>query len=970
MVTDDASMDDWKAAFAEVDRLYDLDDAALAAELDALRAVQPDLHARVVKLLDGRAEADIGPLTRELGKAVMTAAPGARAGQEFGAWRLERPLGEGGMGEVWLARRSDGRMQGELALKLLHLHLARPDVRRRFQREGQIASRLSHPNIARLHDAGAAADGTLYLVFEYVEGQRIDEWCDARQLDLAARIRLFLDVCAAVAHAHLHLIVHRDLKPSNILVTADGCAKLLDFGIAKLLETEADAPAQTELTRLGGRAMTPAYAAPEQVLGESVTTLTDVYALGVLLYVLLTGIRPYGSLQSTAAELERCILDVDPRPLPAAAGVDGSAAAEVGAVERAARRGTTPVRLRKALAGDLENIVRKALRKRPADRYPSVVALADELRRYLNHEPVQARPDAFGYRAAKFVRRHRTGSLAAALVAAAAAAGVAGVLWQAERARAQALRAERVKDFVVSVFQQQDPLARAGTDSISPAPLIGAAIGRADEELRADPALHAELLGDLGEIQFNLGDVKGSTDTLQRALHEQEGVKGADSLEVAEALRRLTMPLLQNDYAQALRDAERALAILRSHGQGDTVEAARVELRLAASISASEGASERCLALHADANRILQAKLGPNNPETIRALFEQAASDNQSRRDVEAEALLRDVIARYERLYGPNSVQLAAPLEMLARVLGRNNRASQAVPILQRAIALTLASFGPHHNRLATLYSTLGTIEMIELGHFADAEKAFQQERDALPPGADLDLAVVLKDLGRLHCIMQRPQQAEGELRQSFDLFRAHAGENTALTWYVASQWGVALMDLGRYTEAEAIQRQAAQRLREIMGASAYNNVLTAEVLADTLDREGPGNGPRLTEIVQLRRLVVDFTDKTYPVHNGLWARRAAELARALIALDGDAGRKEARTLLDAAIACYRKQTDPTDRVGEALLTRSHLEARTGERTAALADLREAIPLIQHQLLANPPALKDAQTLLRGLERG
>jgi eukaryotic-like serine/threonine-protein kinase len=381
----------WLAALRETD-------PAGARELERLLAAEEGLDAA------GFLDTAAGPLGHAAGPDAARP-PGALAGWRLGAWTLERPVGQGGMGTVWLARRNDGRFEGTAAVKLLNVALLDPVGAARFQREGTLLARLSHAHIARLLDAGVAEGGQPYLVLEYVEGERIDRYCDARRCSPAERIGLFLDVLGAVAHAHANLVVHRDLKPSNILVAAGGSVKLLDFGIAKLLEEGAPG-AESTLTDAGGRALTPEYAAPEQVAGGAVTTATDVYALGVLLYVLLAGRHPTGEGRRTTAEHLKGVLDTEPPRLSAAA---------TGAEARA----TSPERLRRLYAGDLDNIVAKALRKRPEERYPTVDALADDLRRYLDHQPVSARPDSLRYRAAKFVRRNR--------------AGVAGAAWWPRR---------------------------------------------------------------------------------------------------------------------------------------------------------------------------------------------------------------------------------------------------------------------------------------------------------------------------------------------------------------------------------------------------------------------------------------------------------------------------------------------------------------------------------------------------------
>ncbi len=318
-------------------------------------------------------------------------------GQKVGAYTIVSPIGQGGMGSVWLARRSDGRFERQAAVKFVKIALTSRETEERFKREGSILGQLTHPHIASLLDAGIASDGSPYLILEYVDGVDIDDYCDAHKLDVNGRVELFLEVLSAVAEVHSHLVVHRDIKPSNVLVRKDGQVKLLDFGIAKLLANEEGA-AVNALTMEGGGALTLQFAAPEQVTRGAVTTATDVYALGVLLYLLLTGQHPAGPEANSHAEMVKAIVEVEaPRASEAVAGKG----------EAAEKRNSTPERLRRQLTGDLDTILGKALKKRPQERYASVTALADDLRRYLQHEPISARPDTLAYSAAKFLRRNR-----------------------------------------------------------------------------------------------------------------------------------------------------------------------------------------------------------------------------------------------------------------------------------------------------------------------------------------------------------------------------------------------------------------------------------------------------------------------------------------------------------------------------------------------------------------------------------
>ena len=477
------------------------------AWLARLRHEQPAQAAEVAALLANEAGLDAAGFLRT--RAGEDALGKGLNGRRLGAYTLERPLGKGGMGTVWLARRSDGRYEGQAAVKLLNLALLDPVGSERFRREGTLLARLNHPNIARLLDAGVTGSGQPYLVLEYVEGTRLDRYCDERRLSPEARLRLFLDVLAAVSHAHANLIVHRDLKPSNILVTQDGTVKLLDFGIAKLLQegqSEAEAPT---LTGVGERVLTPEYAAPEQIRGEAVTIATDVYALGVLLYVLLAGRHPGGDAGRVAAEYLRGTLDTEPPRLSAA-------------VTAPEARASSLERLRRLYAGDLDNILTKALRKRPEDRYATVDALAEDLRRHLNHEPVHARAESWGYRAAKFIRRHRAAVAAATVAILSLVGATAFSLVQLQQARRQRDAAVAESRRRLAMADVQGVLAGdtrgAGGRALSVLERIELAEGMLRRKYRTEPAVVVELLAHLSGRLFDMNDMQGHRRILDSAL--------------------------------------------------------------------------------------------------------------------------------------------------------------------------------------------------------------------------------------------------------------------------------------------------------------------------------------------------------------------------------------------------------------------------------------------------------------------
>ena len=455
----------WLTASPYLDTALDLPPAEREAWLTAIRAETPELADQIARWL---AEDDALPPDDILeGSADIEPTRAALTGLQLGAYRLLEPIGHGGMGSVWLAERSDGRFDERVAVKLLNAALVGRSGQQRFAREGRILGRLRHPQIARIVDAGVSPIGQPYLVLEHVEGEPVDAHCDRRRLDVEARVRLFLEVMAPVAHAHGKLVVHRDLKPSNVMVTPDGQVKLLDFGIARLLDAEDGRAFATRLTREGDSPLTPAYAAPEQVTKAEISTATDVYALGLLLYVLLTGRHPSEPSLDSPATLLHAIVDTDP-PRMSDRVVDGDTRLHGTPSAIAESRSTSPDRLRRALLGDLDTIVATALKKAPAERYLSVAAFAEDLRRSLADEPIAARADGVGYRFGKFVRCHRT-AVALGSVAVLALVGGAATTWsQSVRAAAerdfalrQLARAESVNDMNAFLLSDAAPLGQA-----------------------------------------------------------------------------------------------------------------------------------------------------------------------------------------------------------------------------------------------------------------------------------------------------------------------------------------------------------------------------------------------------------------------------------------------------------------------------------------------------------------------------
>lgn len=536
------SPESWQALSGLWDEAMALRPAERAAWLERLRREAHPLRAPLEEMLGALGSVETGDFLATMPRAPRRAEPGAlRAGECVGAYRLERPLGRGGMAEVWLARRADGELKRPVALKLLHRWHGGAAFAPRFERERDILAALHHPHIASLFDAGVSERGESFLALEYVDGEPLTAHAERRRLAPRERIALFRQVLLAVQHAHASLVLHRDLKPANILVHRDGSVKLLDFGIAKLLAEPDQATPETELTRAAGRPLTPLYASPEQLRGEPLSTASDVYSLGVVLYELLCGQRPHDAVAGQPGALEQAILAVDPRP--PSQRVTAEAAAGFGRDARA---------LRRILAGELDALVQKALAKSPAQRYSSVDALLADVDRWLAGEPVLARPPGGWLRLRKFAARHRLG----VSLGGAALAGLLGLtavaLVQQQRARDESARAVAARDFLLDLFRGADPQFNHGATP-SARELLAAAPAEA-ARLADQPQLQRELLDGLWRVQRDTDDHAAADATLGRLVALQRQLGDAHGVAMAQAH--------QAELALRLGDEARSAALL------------------------------------------------------------------------------------------------------------------------------------------------------------------------------------------------------------------------------------------------------------------------------------------------------------------------------------------------------------------------------------------------------------------------
>lgn len=731
------------------------------------------------------------------------------ASDQISGYRVLRAIGRGGMGQVFLAERQAEAFRQQVALKVMRRGLDTDDLVRRFRAERQILATLDHPNIARLLDVGATDDGRPYLVMEYVEGDTVLDHCRNRQLSVRQRVALFHTICEAVHHAHQSLVVHRDLKPGNILVTEAGVPKLLDFGIAKILDPEREGLAAT--TVVGERLLTPEYAAPEQVLGEAITTATDVYALGVLLYELLSGVHPLGDRESASRGAAiHAVIHHDPPPPSTVA----------------------PEPLRRALRGDLDIIVAKAMRKEPEERYPSALSLAEDLHRHLVGLPVEARPATLRYRARRFVRRNR-GSVAIGTLVFVLLAGFSVVTaYQSRRIREESreVRGERdkalqVRSFLLETFGATGPDQTAAGDSVAVRELLDRRAATLDEAYR-DPGLHAEMTGVLAEAYEQLGLYADAEPLARRALAEKEQIYGREHPDVAVAFNVLGWILRQSgDLVEAESSLREAIRIGRAafpngdsrlaralndlgvvlEAKGDYPGAAAVyreslamrrrtlgEGHVGVAVTTSnlavvlyrQGAVDSAAAMAAAAVEAFRRSLGPDHQRTLYALGNLAALRAVQGDHEGAAAVYGQILTRHRRVLGDRHPQVAYAASMRANQLVSLGRDREAEPLVREALSIQREAFGPGDARVAQTLRVLGDVLHAEgdpEGAIEQYEAAARIVRDHLGDGHK-EMGVLRLRLARARDELGRDEAAEADYAAATRILESALGADHYLT--------------------------------------------------------------------------------------------------------------------------------------------------------------------------------------------
>jgi len=795
--------------------------------------------------------------------------------RRFGHYRLERQIGAGGMGTVYYAERADDLFRKGVAIKLLPPGMGTEALLRRFEAERRILAGLQHPGIAGLLDGGVAEDGTPYFVLEYVEGLPIDRYCRERGLSVEDRLRLFLQVCEAVEHAHRNLVVHRDLKPGNILVTEEGRAKLLDFGIAKVLDLGVDEE-DLQLTRMHGRPLTPGFASPEQVRGETLTTSADVYSLGVLLYLLLAGKPPYEVAGLTPSRAEAAVCE-DVPPLPSeAVAVPGGAESGGAGLE-----GPALERLRRRLRGDLDVMVMTALQKDPARRYPSVRAMAADIERHLTGHPVQARPDTPGYRVSRFVRRHRTlvtayVALSALLVGFTVLASYTALTSRAQnlaitlerdRAQLESRKAAAVSEFLVSLFGANDPDVSGG-EALSALDLMERGAQSAGA-LANQPAVQAGVLDVIGQIYTRLGRYDRAEPLyrealdLQRALVAEGGPArggglggGTADVELARILVHLG-DLLENvgRHDEAKIYLMEAVSVAEATGAPVVMANALSDLGLVHYAVGDYSAAEES---HRAALALRREYLGNRHERTGASLQNLALVLSAVDRGTEAEAAYREALDIYREYFEGDNTALAVTLNSLGRLLAERGEFGEALPLLDEALRIQRVRLGPGHPNVALALNDIA-VARVRQGDFVGAEDPFREALAIREVALGPDHPHVGISLNNLSFTLFRQEKLEEALLlrvRAYELALARLGNAHDNTGVFAHNVGEVLERMGRTREAEDRYRESLAILERAFPAGHSLTTRPLLALGQLLLAEGrPGEAePFLRSALELRQ--------------------------------------------------------------------------------------------------------------------
>ncbi|MCH8252179.1 MAG: serine/threonine protein kinase [Planctomycetes bacterium] len=898
--------DKWHRVRELFESVCDLDSKERAARLDEACDGDAELRAEIESLIHAHHDVPGFFQTPGMGSAAEwfpAEDAASRVGEQVGAYRLERLIASGGMGTVYEAVRTDGEYEKTVAIKLINPGMVSRDMLRRFRIERQALAKLDHPYIGRLLDGGVASDDAPYLVMEYIDGVPIDVHCDAARFTLPKRLELFRKVCMAVHYAHQRLVVHRDIKPTNILVMPDGTPKLLDFGIAKILQTDlAGRGADVTTTRV--RSFTPDVASPEQIRGDVVTTAVDIYSLGVVLYTLLAGHRPYCLDNRTLSEIEKIVCEqIPPRPSTAVVhtedvlGCDGQIRRTIDPVTVSTARGTTPLRLRRRLRGELDNIVMMAMRQEPQRRYGSAEQFANDIDCYLRGMPIAAGRDTIRYRFAKLVKRNKIATAATAVAVLSVVVGLISTTWQAREAhiqrdiaQANQFRAEKVSEFLTDLFAVSDP-DKAPGEMPTARDLLDEGARRIDTELADEPIVRAGLMQTMGVAFMNLGVYDRAETLLQETLTIVRRELGPVHHHITTALIDLALVRTKTgDYESAEALEREALTMLRSI-YGETHEAIAQCFNNLGTLLHRTGKLDEAEPLLRDALDMRKELLGDDDPKTATTrnnlagvLFSTGDYDG-------AEALLREALAASRKALGDEHPGVATTLGNLALVLHANGDLDTAEKYHQQALEIRRRVLGDRHVDVANSYNNLGGIN-VDRGDYAAAEKYFRKALPILRAVHDDQHPAVTRQRANLALVLlYRGKHAEAErlLTEALEMASNSLPDDHPEVAAMRALLAELLVDTGRAQEAEQPLRLAMRIIEEnfspqhwrATGAKgAYGRCLSAlqrfdeaeplllECYRITLETDGE-NHPRTRRAA--RAVIKHYNDRGQPERADQW---------------------------------------------------------------------------------------------------
>jgi serine/threonine protein kinase/Flp pilus assembly protein TadD len=877
----------------------DLDPGERSGFLRKACAGDDSLLAEVESLLSSF---DSAPTFLEDSPAAGLASAQSRAlnGKRIGSYRILREIGQGGMAVVYLAERADDEYRKQVAIKMLKPGTGRDEILRRFRIERQALAALDHPSIVRLLDGGSTEDGLPYLIMEYVDGVRIDQYCDAHKLPITERLQLFRAVCMALQYAHENLVIHRDLKPSNILITKQGVVRLLDFGIAKVLNPQWSPEAT--LTQTDWRPMTPDYASPEQIRGQAITTATDVYSLGVLLFELLSGHRPYRSTGQSLLEVERMVCETEPEKPSLVIyrkeenGSDpGDSVSPITPERVSSERGLQPSELERRLRGDLDTIVMKALEKDPSRRYGTAAELSADIGRYLLHEPVLARPASATYRTRKYVRRHPVGVTVAAGLVLLLAGFAVMQFFQLRRITRERDRATRVTEFMEAMFKVSNPSEARG-NSITAREILDKSSKDIDTGLAQDPELQAQMMFVMGDVYRGLGLFPRAQQLYQRSADIRRRTLGPENAETLRSLDALGWILNQEGHAA---EAEKL--------QRETVNTRR---------------------------RVF----GTENPDTLKAMSNLGWTLDREGQYSEAEKLDREVIDTRRRISMPDTHETLATLANLAAVLGHEGHFAEAEKLKRENLDLDRRILGPEDPETLTAMNNLAATLLHE-GHYADAEKLQRETLDLQRRILGPEHPDTLRSMNNLaHTLSSEDHIVEAEQLQREALAtkqRVLGPEHQDTLWAMSSlAW--TLQKEGHFSDAEKLLRQTLEIQQRVLGPERPNTLSTMGNLAVVLGKEG-----RYSDAEKLGRQTMEAMRRVLGPEHPYLLQTADELAHTL---SREGLYVEAEKLARETIEIQRRVVGPVHPdTASTTYDLACILAQTGRSDEAISLLREAI---------------------------